>query len=94
MDYAEIELQTLVLMAEISGGSSTYTDAQLSTGIQWAQEQLAYLMGLTYTEAKLGMTGFTGATGATQNSVLYPEDMMKMVRVQLWDASMTDLIGA
>jgi hypothetical protein len=94
MDYAAIELQTLTLIAEIAEGSATYTDTQLSSGIEWAQEQIARLLGLTYVEAVTGTVGVTGATGATQTSVVIPADAISVVRMQLWDASMTDLIGA
>ena len=94
MDYAEIELQTLVLLAEIAQGSTSYTDAQVADGIQWAQEQTSHLLGLTYTESVLAITGVTGATGAMQTGVLIPADAIKVTRLQVWDNTMNDLVGS
>lgn len=93
MDYAEVKLLTLELIGEISEGSSTYSDDLISQSEQWAQEQIAQLLGLTYTEGVTGTAGYTAATGEIMTSVAIPTDAIRVTRLQLWDASMTDLIG-
>ncbi len=93
MEYSEIKLLTLELLGEIAEGSSTYSDDQISDGIQWAQLQTAQMLGLTYVEAISGTTGATAASGEIVMGVLIPTDAIKVKRLQVWDASMTDMIG-
>ena len=94
MDYSGIKLQTLTLLAEIAEGSETYSDEQISDSIQWAQEQTGQLLGLTFVESVTGITAATGIQGATGvMGVVIPDDAVRVTRVQVWDSSMTDLVG-
>ena len=94
MEYSAIKLQTLTLLAEIAEGSSTYSDEQIADSIQWAQEETTRLLGLTFVESAIGVTAATGLQGATGvMGVVAPDDAIRVTRVQVWDSSMTDLVG-
>lgn len=92
MDYSDIKLQTLTLLGEIAEGSDTYSDAQVADAIQWAQEEATRLLGLTFVESVTGVTETTESY-ASAYGVYIPTDAIKVTRVQLWDSSMTDLVG-
>jgi hypothetical protein len=83
MDYAAIDLLTLELLGEISEGSSTYGVEDRAQAIQWAQEQTARLLGLTYCEAPLLVGTFPVATGETVSGVVCPLDVIKITRLEI-----------
>ena len=97
--YAEIKEQTLVLLGDSYAGSSTFEDSQILDAINFAQEQMAQLLGLTYTESinyilnnigggEEAVTGGTYIIGISSETI--GEDIIKMVSVSLVDISEDD----
>jgi hypothetical protein len=82
MNYAEIVEATMVLLGETSEGSGTYESDQYAQAIQWAQEQVASLTGITYHEAIIPVTVRTEVTGETVSVVVIPSDVIKGIRVE------------
>lgn len=92
MDYAQIIQDTLELLGDLSPGSSTYMPGgdttQMALAIQWAQEQMAIELDLTYFEAIVpvtamppinGMPAVTGAFGGFP----VPSDAIDLRRVMV-----------
>ena len=101
--YAEIKEQTLILLGDSYAGSSTFEDSQILDAINFAQEQMAQLLGLTYTESinyilnnigggEEAVTGGTYIIGISSDIIGIPskEDIIKMVSVSLVDISEDD----
>lgn len=97
--YAEIKEQTLILLGDSYAGSSTFEDSQILDAINFAQEQMAQLLGLTYTESinyisnnigggEEAVTGGTYIIGISSETI--GEDIIKMVSVSLVDISEDD----
>ncbi len=51
----QLEEQTRVLLGDVSSGGQRYTSTQVQKALQWAQEQLVRVLGLTYTETVLAV---------------------------------------
>ena len=83
MDYAAIKLATQVILGEVAEGSSTYADDQYQDAIQWSQEQISQILGLTYGETGVAVSGVTGPTGDVVGSVVIPNDAIEMIRVMI-----------
>jgi len=83
MNYADIKLATKTLLGETSDGSGTFGNPdQYPNAIQWAQQQLAQLLGLTYAEAPVTVDPLALGTGETVYTLLAPADMIIPVRIE------------
>lgn len=83
MDYADISLQVESLLGELAEGSGTYTPTDLANAVQWAQEQEAQALGLTYTELNTQVATATGPWGETLRQVSIPSDAIKVARCEI-----------
>ena len=94
--YAEIKEQTLVLLGDSYAGSSAFEDSQILDAVNFAQEQMAQLLGLTYTESISDISnnsggGETAVIGGTYIfGISSKTDIIKMVSVSLVDLSEDD----
>lgn len=94
--YAEIKEQTLVLLGDSYAGSSAFEDSQILDAVNFAQEQMAQLLGLTYTESINPISnnsggGETAVIGGTYIiGISSKTDIIKMVSVSLADLSEDD----
>jgi hypothetical protein len=96
MNLAELRKKTYELLGDGSEGSSTYSNESINVAVNKACEAAANAIGLTYAEAIASVQPATGTPGSSYRippSVTIPEDMVSLVRAQVYDGSMTDPIG-
>jgi hypothetical protein len=82
MDYRSIIDQTQALLGDVSEGSSQFDDIQYAAAVQWAQEQAAQRLGLTYEEDMTVVVGGTGPWGELLREVPIPADAVKITRLE------------
>lgn len=99
MDLTTLRLRVKELLGDAAEGSSTYapggSNVDVDAAINKAQDEAASVLGLTYAEAIVSVTAAIGATGSSFRvppSATLPTDMISLVRVQVYDASMTDIV--
>jgi len=83
MDYASILLQTQQLLGELSEGSGTYEDGDYLKAANWAQEQAARLLGLTYVEVNQPVLIESGLWDEIIHEVEIPQDAIKVTRCEI-----------
>lgn len=83
MDYAAILLQTQQLLADLADGSTSYAPEDYLKSANWAQEQAARILGLTYLEQNVPVALGTGAWGETIFEVPIPVDAIKVTRCEI-----------
>ena len=83
MEYAEILSDTQALIGDGAEGSSRYSSDQYAAALQWAQEQAADVLGLTYQETNVVTSASTGPWGETLTTVGIPTDAIKVTRCEI-----------
>ena len=71
---AQLREQTRVLLGDAADGSDRFTDAQILKALNWAQEQAARVLGLTYLERNIAVV---------DKVVTLPADVMTIPHVRL-----------
>jgi len=87
MDYSEILTQTKTLLGQNSDGSGTFTSEDYAVAIQWAQEQAAQHLGLTYLEFNIAPATGTDVWGDPTTYVVVPDDAIQVTRVEVADTA-------
>jgi hypothetical protein len=83
MNYAQIKNDLATLLGTLGPANLAFTQDQVDAAVQWAQEQAARLVGLTYTEPNLPTIDVTGPWGEAMKGVTIPMDAIKVLRCEI-----------